>query len=81
MKRNAIAQWMNLHQNNSFVNWTQLITFVVYKIWSHTPSASGSYGRQSDEILDLKICETVLYIGFSLSLTEVQCYYSVTNGF
>ena len=25
MKRNTIAQWMNLHQNNSFVNRTQLL--------------------------------------------------------
>ena len=24
MKRNAMAQWMNAHRNNSFINWTQL---------------------------------------------------------
>ena len=27
------------------------ITFIVQKIWSHTPSANGFYSRQSDEIL------------------------------
>ena len=46
------------------------ITFVVRKIWSHTPSASGSYGRQagrqSDEIV----------IDF-----EIIAIYSVPNAF
>ena len=23
-ERNSMAQWINLHQNNSFVKWTQL---------------------------------------------------------
>ena len=26
---------------------SDVITFVVWKIWSHTPSATGSYGRQA----------------------------------
>ena len=45
MKRNTKAQWMNLQQNNK----SGAISFIVWKIWSHTPSASEvrSYGRQS----------------------------------
>ena len=63
MKRNSMVQWMNLHWNNGFVNWTQLPFYV--KNWSHTPSGSVSYGReagrQSDEILvDLEIYK-ILY--------------------
>ena len=36
-ERNFMVQWMNLHQNNNGCDYT--------------PSASGSYGWQSDEIL------------------------------
>ena len=24
MKRNSVAQWINLHRNNIFINWTRL---------------------------------------------------------
>ena len=50
MKRNTMVQWMNLNQNSSFVNATQLP--LLY--WIHTPSAIGSYDRQArlaDEIM------------------------------
>ena len=56
MKRNSMVQWMNLHWNNSFVNWTRLpllceksgtILLVLVVLWQA--------GRQLDEILvDLK---------------------------
>ena len=56
------------------------ITFVVRKIWSHAPSASGSYGRQSDEILNFLNSLQITSVGFSWRL-KVQCYYGVTNAF
>ena len=40
MKDKTIDQGAVDHRNNSFVNQTYL------KIWSHTSSASGSYGKQ-----------------------------------
>ena len=62
-----------------------LISFMVRKNWAYTPTASGSYGRLSDEIrvnsrrfeksLQVKLMEI-----FTL-LTSVQCYYSVRNAF
>ena len=67
-----MMQWMNLHRKQQFLK-SDTITFAVQKIWSHTPSASGSYGRsagqESDEILvDLEILKITLLItslGFS----------------
>ena len=89
MKRNSMAQWINLHRNNIFVNQTRLL-LLCEKIWSHTASASGSYsrqagwqsGRQSDKgrfenLNSLRIAS----VRFSWHLTKVQCYYSVTNAF
>ena len=46
MKRNTMAQWMNLHRNNSFVNRMQL-PLLCEKSEAIFPSASGSYGRQA----------------------------------
>ena len=60
MKRTTTAQWMNLHRNNSFVNWMRLpwlcekseaILLVLVGL-----TAGSSARRQSDEILvDSKI--------------------------
>ena len=52
---------------------SDVITFVVWKIWSHTPSATGSYGRpagrQADEIQAnfnfFKIRFRVKYLNFA----------------
>ena len=30
---------------------SNMVTFVVLKFWSHAPSVSGSFGRQSDKNL------------------------------
>ena len=35
-----MAQWINIH-------WSNSNTFVVEKMWNHTPSTTGSYGRQT----------------------------------
>jgi len=34
-----------------FVNYVDAITFPVRKIWSHSTSATGSYGKQADKIV------------------------------
>ena len=62
-----------------------LIFFMVRKNWAYPPTASGSYGRLSDEMrVDSRIFETSLQVKlmkiFTL-LTPVQCYYSVRNAF
>ena len=72
-----MVQWMNLHRKQQYLK-SDTITFAVRKIWSHTPSASGSYGRsagqESDEILvDLEILKITILItslGFSWRLTK-----------
>ena len=87
MKRNAMVQWMNLHQKNSFVNRTPLsllceksraIPLVLVGLTAGM-HACRQFGRQSDEILvDLEILKISLWItlvGFSQCLTKVQCYY------
>ena len=61
-KWKTMTKWINLHQNNSFIN-RQL------KILSHTPSASGSYGRlagrQEDKILpNLENLNYTKYLAF-----------------
>ena len=64
-----MAHWINLNQ---FCK-SDAITFVVWKIWSHTPSASGSYSRQSDkntgiELIILKFstnCILRIFMAFS----------------
>ena len=83
-----MAQWMNLHQNNSFINRTRLpllceksraILLVLVGL-----TAGWQSGRQSDKILvDLKnfIFSWFTSVGFLRRLTKVQCYYSVTNAF
>ena len=80
MKRNFMAQWMNLHQNNSFVNQTQLPL-----LCEKSPSASGSYGRPAGSQINTGRFEkfSTDHIGriFAAFNTKVQCYYSVTNAF
>ena len=45
-------------------------------------TAGWQSAKQSDEILvDLKILKNSLWIALLQSLTKVQYYYSVTNGF
>ena len=66
------------------------ITFVVRKIWSHTPSASGSYGslagRQAvrrNKARFEKFWNPLLIalLGILRRFMKVQCYCSVTNAF
>ena len=59
MKRNSVAQWINLHRNNIFVDWTRLPLLyeksgaILLALVGLT--AAWQAGRQSDEIRqDLK---------------------------
>ena len=47
MKINVMVQWMNLHQNNNFVNRIRLS--LLCEKPGAVASASGSYGRQADK--------------------------------
>ena len=51
MKRNSMAQWMNLHPNNSFINWTQLPLLCEKFVAILLVLVGLMAGRQSDEIL------------------------------
>ena len=66
------------------------ITFVVRKIWSHTPSASGSYGslagrqavrRNKARFEKFWNPPLIALLGILQRFTKVQCYCSVTNAF
>ena len=77
-----MAQWMNLHWNNSFENQAQLPLLCeksgAILLWSYgRPAVRQNTGR-------LQIFKNSLQIAsleFSWCLTKVQCYYSVTNTF
>ena len=61
------------------------VSFVVWTIWNHTPSASGFYSRlavrqNSGRFQNLEISLQIASLGFSRSLTKVQRY-NITNGF
>ena len=84
MKRNSKAQWMNLQQNSSFVNWTQFPLLCEKSGAILLVLVGLTAGQQSDEILvDFKIFKSLLIVllGISRSLTKVQFCYSVTNRF
>ena len=70
------------------------IIFVVGKIWSHTPSASGSYGslavqqagrpavrRNKGRFENFWNPLLIALLGILRRFTKVQCYCSVTNVF
>ena len=58
MKRNTMAQWINLHQNNSFVNWTRLpllcekseVILLVLVGFMAGGRAGGQAGRQASRL-------------------------------
>ena len=50
-----MAQWLNLHRNNTFVNWMQLPLLCETSGAILLVLVHGSYGKPSDKILvDLK---------------------------
>ena len=52
MKGNTLAQWRNLHQNNSFVNPTDYLYYVKNLVLGLVGLTAGwPAGRQSDKIL------------------------------
>ena len=66
-----MAQWMNLHQNNTFVNWMRLPLLCETSGAILLVLVHGSYGKPSDKILvDLKF-STVHIIRI-----KVRCYYN-----
>ena len=75
-----MAQWMNLYQNNSFINQMRLpllceksgaILLVLVGLTAGSQAVRQNTGKNSLEIASLR---------FSRRLTKVQCY-SVTNAF
>ena len=71
-----MAQWIDLNRNNS-----DAIAFNL--LWSHTPSANGSYGRLAVKLNTgryKKILNSlpIRLLGFSWSLTKEHCYHRVT---
>ena len=75
---------MNLQRNSSLVNRTRFPLLCKKSGAILLVLVGLTAGRQSDEILvDFKIFKSlvIVLLGFSQSLTKVQFYYSVTNGF
>ena len=69
MKRNSMAQWINLHQNNLYVNWTRLpllceksgaILLVLVGLTAAWQAGSPA-DRQSDEIREVLKNFEILY--------------------
>ena len=68
-----MAQWINIHWNNNFVNPT-LLQFLCKVSGMHTPSTTGSYsrltGRQADKMQvvkfqNYKICQGLNFLIFA----------------
>ena len=47
MKRHIMAQWINLHQNNSFTNVNQLLLLCEKSEAMHTPSTRSHWLQQA----------------------------------
>jgi len=80
-KAKTMMQWINLIQNNSFVNRQQLLKLHSF---SFSTSTIESCGRQADKrVLNLEILKlyTRKIFKFSWCLTNIQCYYSFTNAY
>ena len=53
------------------------------ELWSHTPSANGSYSGTDEILVASYILKSlqIVSLGFSWSLIKIQHYYSFTNAF
>ena len=73
---------MNLQRNSSFVNWMRFPLLCEKSGAILLVLVGLTACWQSDEIqVNFKIFLQITSLGFSPSLTKVQCYYSDTNGF
>ena len=86
MKRNSMAQWINLHRNNIFVNWTRLpllceksgaILLVLVGLTVGRQAVRRNKGRFEKFWNPLLIA----LLGILRRFTKVQCYCSVTKAF
>ena len=71
-----MAQWINLNQNNSFVNRMRLPLLCKKSRATGRLAVRPNTGRF--EILNSL---PIILIGFSQSLMKERCYYRVTNVF
>ena len=78
-----MAQWMNLHQNNIFVNRMQLPLLceksgAILLVLVGLMAGRQAIRRNADRFENFL---QIASVGFSQHLTKVQCYYSVINTF
>ena len=78
-----MVQWMNLHLNNSFVNWTQLpllceksgpILLVLVGLMAGRQAVRQAVRGNTGRFKFFTDCIGRIF-------TVIQCYYSVTNAF
>ena len=90
MKRNTKAQRMNLQRNSNFINRTRFpllceksgaILLVLVGLTAGLQAGRPAVRRNSGRFRNFEISLQIASLGFSQSLTKVQCYYSVANGF
>ena len=75
MKRNSMAQWTNLHWNNSFVNWTQFPLLceksgVILLVLVGLTAGRQAGSRQSDEIRENLKSSTDRIVGNFMAFYE-----------
>ena len=78
MKRNTMAQWMNLYWNSSFINRMQL-PLLCKAILLLLVGLTAVWQAVRSKLF--KNSQWIALVGFSRRLAKVQCYYSVTNAF
>ena len=85
-----MAQWINLHRNNIFVNWTRLpllceksgaILLVLVGLMAAWQGGSLAVRRNKGRFEKFWNPLLIALLGILQRFTKVQCYCSVTNVF
>ena len=85
-----MAQWINLHRNNIFVNWTRLpllceksgaILLVLVGLTAAWQAGSPAVRRNKGRFEKFWNPLLIALLGILRRFTKVQCYCSVTNVF
>ena len=85
-----MAQWINLHRNNIFVNWTQLpllceksgaILLVLVGLTAAWQAGSPAVRRNNGRFEKFWNPLLIALLGILRRFTKLQCYCSVTNVF
>ena len=85
-----MAQWINLHRNNIFVNWTRLpllcekpgaILLVLVGLMAAWQAGSPAVRRNKGRFEKFWNPLLIALLGILRRFTKVQCYCSVTNVF